>query len=176
MADNNQIFRKVSLERLSSPEQLDMLMRVTSPRSWVALLALCGLVAVAIGWGIFGSIPTKVNGVCILIRPGGVNEILTPGAGRVTDISVDVGDSVREGQMIARIERYDALEQIKSINAKLHELKAQEAKLKALNALSEQQQTSYLLESEKNLNNRIRTGEEHLRTLEAKIQTQAQRL
>lgn len=176
MADNNQIFRKVSLERLSSPEQLDMLMRVTSPRSWVALLALCGLVAVAIGWGIFGSIPTKVNGTCILIRPGGVNEILTPGAGRVTDISVDVGDSVSEGQMIARIERYDALEQVKSINAKLHELKAQEAKLKALNALSEQQQTSYLLESEKNLNNRIRTGEEHLRTLEAKIQTQAQLL
>lgn len=176
MADNNQIFRKVSLERLSSPEQLDMLMRVTSPRSWVALLALCGLVAVAIGWGIFGSIPTKVNGTCILIRPGGVNEILTPGAGRVTDISVDVGDSVSEGQMIARIERYDALEQVKSINAKLHELKAQEAKLKALNALSEQQQTSYLRESEKNLNNRIRTGEEHLRTLEAKIQTQAKLL
>lgn len=176
MADNNEIFRKVSLERLSSPEQLDLLMRVTSPKGWVALLALCGLVVVAIGWGIFGSIPTKVNGTCILIRPGGVNEILTPGAGRVTDIAVDVGDSVSEGQMIARIERYDALEQVKSINAKLHELKAQEAKLKALNALSEQQQTSYLLESEKNLNNRIRTGEEHLRTLEAKIQTQAQLL
>lgn len=176
MADNNEIFRKVSLERLSSPEQLDLLMRVTSPKGWVALLALCGLVVVAIGWGIFGSIPTKVNGTCILIRPGGVNEILTPGAGRVADIAVDVGDSVSEGQMIARIERYDALEQVKSINAKLHELKAQEAKLKALNALSEQQQTSYLLESEKNLNNRIRTGEEHLRTLEAKIQTQAQLL
>lgn len=176
MAENNQIFRKVSLERLSSPEQLDVLMHVTSPKGWVALLALCALVVIAISWGVFGSIPTKVDGSCILIRPGGVSEIVAPGAGRVADISVDVGDSVREGQMIARIERHDALDQIKSVEAKLHELKAQEAKLKALNALSTQQQTAYLLESEKNLNNRIRTGEERLHSLEAKIQTQAQLL
>jgi HlyD family secretion protein len=176
MAENNQIFRRVSLERLSSPEQLDTLMRVTSPKGWVALLALCGLVVVAIGWGIFGSIPSKVNGTCILIRPGGVSEIVAPGAGRIADISVDVGDSVREGQMVARIERHDALDQIKGVEAKLHELKAQESKLKTLNALSEQQQAAYLRASEKNLNNRIRTGEEHLRTLEAKIQTQAKLL
>lgn len=176
MAENNQISRKVALEKLSSPEQLDTLMRVTSPKGWVALLALCGLVAVAIGWGIFGSIPTKVSGTCILIRPGGVSEIVAPGAGRVTDISVDVGDSVSEGQMVARLERLDALEQIKGAEAKLHELKAQEDKLKTLDALSVAQQNLFLQESEKNLNNRIRTGEEHLRTLEAKIQTQSKLL
>lgn len=176
MADNNQIFRKVSLERLSSPEQLDMLMRVTSPKGWVALLSLCGLVAVAVGWGVFGSIPTKVNGTCILVRPGGVNEIVAPGGGRVIDISVDVGDNVREGQMIARIERHDALDQIKNIHAKLYDLRAQEAKIKAINALSKEQQDAYLRESENNLNDRIRTGEERLRMLDAKIQTQAKLL
>lgn len=172
MAANNQIFRKVSLERLSSPEQLDMLMRVTSPKGWVALIGLCALVVVAVAWGIFGSIPSKVVGTCILIRPGGVYEIVAPGAGRIADISVDAGDSVREGQMIARIERHDALERIKSTESKLHELKAQEDRLKKLNALSEEQQAAYLLDSEKNLNNRIRTGEERLRNLEAKIETQ----
>lgn len=176
MADTNQIFRKVSLERLSSPEQLDMLMRVTSPKGWIALLALCGLVTVAILWGIFGSIPTKVNGDCILIRPGGVSEIVAPGPGRVVDISVDGGDTVQEGQMIARIERHDALEQIKSIEAKLHELKAQEANLKALNALTEREQIAYLVASEKNLNNRIRSGEERLQALEAKVLTQTKLL
>jgi HlyD family secretion protein len=176
MADNNPIFRKVSLERLSSPEQLDMLMQVTSPKGWVALLALCGLGLVAIGWGIFGSIPTKVNGSCILIRPGGVSEIVAPGAGRMADISVEVGDSVREGQTIARIERSDTLDQIRTTEAKLHELKAQEKQLKAIDAQSEQQQTAYLRESDKNLNSRIRNGEENLRTLEAKIQNQAKLL
>lgn len=176
MASNNSIFRKVALDRLSSPEQLDMLMRVTSPKGWIALLALYGLLAMAIGWSVFGSVPTKINGSCILIRPGGVSEIVAPGAGQVSDISVDVGDTVREGQMIARIERHDSLDQIKSIEAKLHELKAQEEKLKTLDALSERQQAVFLLESEKNLNSRIRTGEERLLSLEAKIQTQAKLL
>jgi HlyD family secretion protein len=174
MDDNKQIFRKVALERLSSPEQIDMLMRVTSPKGWVALLALCGLVAAAIGWGIFGSIPTKVNGTCILIRPGGVRELVAPGGGRVVDISVDVGDSVREGQMVARIEHYDALEQIKNIKARLYELKSQEARLKTINALEAKQQSAYLSASKNILNNRIRTGQEHLQALEAKIHGQAQ--
>lgn len=174
MADNKEIFRKVSLERLSSPEQLDALMRVTSPKGWVVLLALCGLVVVAIGWGIFGSVPTKVNGTCILVRPGGIAEIVAPGAGRLIDISVDVGDTVVEGQMISRIERQDTLDQIKSLRGKLRELKSQEEKLTAINTMSQEQQAIYLRESESNLNNRIRNGEERLRTLEEKIQTQTE--
>ena len=176
MAVGPQIFRKVSLERLSSPEQLDALMRVTSPRGWVALLALCALLVLAVVWGLFGSIPSKVNGSCILIRLGGVSEIVAPGAGRIADISVDFGDNVREGQMIARIERLDVLDQIRSSEAKLHELKAQEVKLKSINLLSAEQQTAYLQDAEKNLNNRIRSGEERLRTLEEKMQTQGKLL
>lgn len=176
MSKNNQIFRKVSLERLSSPEQLDMLMRVTSPKGWVALIALCGLVVMAVYWGFWGSIPTKVNGTCILMSTNGASEIVSPGVGRVTDISVGVGDTIHQGQIVARIDRFDALDQIKITEAKLHELKAQEIKLKNISTKSEQQQTAYLLESEKNLHNRIRSQEEHLKALGTKIQGQAQLL
>lgn len=172
MAEQQQIFRKVSLDRLSSPEQLDMMMRVTSTRSWVALLALCTLVVLAIGWSIFGSIPSKVGGTCMLIRPGGVLEVVAPGAGRITDISVDVGDPVREGQMIARIERHEAQSQIRSTEAKLHELRTQEVNLKKINAMTEEQLGAYLVDAERNLNNRIATGEERLSALAAKLQSQ----
>ena len=34
-----QIFRKTALEKLSSPEQLDELMKITTPKGWVALIA-----------------------------------------------------------------------------------------------------------------------------------------
>ncbi len=34
------LFRETSLEKLSSPEQLDALIKVTSPRAWLALAAL----------------------------------------------------------------------------------------------------------------------------------------
>lgn len=38
------IFRQSSLDRLSSPEQLDQLIRITSRRSWIALVAMVAVV------------------------------------------------------------------------------------------------------------------------------------
>jgi HlyD family secretion protein len=173
MSEKREVFRRVSLERLSSPEQLDALMHVTSSRGWLALLALCGVLAVALAWSVFGSIPSKVKGSCILIRPGGVNEIVAPGAGTLSDIAVDVGDEVKGGQTVARIERLDGLEQVKATEAKLAALRAQEASLKKIHTLSRAEREAFWRDSEKNLNNRIRVGNERLHALEAKIQAQA---
>ena len=61
------LFRKASLERLSSPEQLDALMHVTQPTGWVALLAAAVILGAAILWGFVGSLPVKVVGRGILI-------------------------------------------------------------------------------------------------------------
>ena len=73
------IFRKVALERLSSPEQLDQLMQVTNPQGWLALVGLCALLAAALLWGIFGSVPTETTGEGILLRQGGVSELVAAG-------------------------------------------------------------------------------------------------
>ena len=45
------LFRKVALERLSSPEQIDSLMRVITPKAWLTLLPVYGLIALALAWG-----------------------------------------------------------------------------------------------------------------------------
>ena len=45
------IFRKVALERLSSPEQLDQLLQVTDPKGWMALGALALRQGVRCGCG-----------------------------------------------------------------------------------------------------------------------------
>ena len=45
---NKSIFRQAALERLSSPEQLDQLARVTQPVGWLALLALSLVILSAI--------------------------------------------------------------------------------------------------------------------------------
>ena len=39
MESQDRIFRQAALDRLSSPEQLDQLMQVTTPKSWMALVA-----------------------------------------------------------------------------------------------------------------------------------------
>ncbi|MBD1871008.1 hypothetical protein H6F95_27625 [Cyanobacteria bacterium FACHB-471] len=63
------IFRKESLERLSSPEQLDQLMQVVSPKSWLPLASLASLMALALVWGFFGRIPITAVGKGILVHP-----------------------------------------------------------------------------------------------------------
>jgi hypothetical protein len=68
MTDPNALFRKAALDKLSSPERLDVLMTVTSPRGWLALLTLAGLLGVLVGWIRYGSIPTRVEGQGMLIR------------------------------------------------------------------------------------------------------------
>ncbi|BAI74519.1 hypothetical protein AZL_a09880 (plasmid) [Azospirillum sp. B510] len=104
-------FRKVALDRLGSPEQLDRLVSITQPSSWVALLAVVLLLAAAVVWSIVGSIPTYVNGPGLLINSGGrIYSTLSPGSGRLGALNARIGDMVQEGQVIARIV-HDDLEQ-----------------------------------------------------------------
>jgi len=117
-----QIFRKVTLERLSSPEQLDQLMRITTPKGWVALISIGALLACAVLWGIWGTIPDKIMGQGILMKSGGVFNIVSNSTGRVQNLYFDVDDIVHRGQVVARVEQPQVLDQIKSARAKLREL------------------------------------------------------
>ena len=66
------IFRQAALERLASPEQLDQLMQVTTPRGWLALAALGCLLITAVILSFIWTIPVTVGGKCILtdLSPG----------------------------------------------------------------------------------------------------------
>jgi multidrug efflux pump subunit AcrA (membrane-fusion protein) len=98
-----ELFRKVALERLSSPEELDQLMQVTNVKGWLALVSLAVILAVALVWGFFGSIPTTVGGQGILLRTEGVYNVLAVSPGQISVIYVNVGDLVTEGETIARV-------------------------------------------------------------------------
>ena len=120
------LFRKVALDKLSSPEQLDQLIIITTPRAWFALIAIGGLIVTAILWGIFGSIPTKVYGQGIVTKSYGVYNIIHPYTGRITDIRVSVGDPVKKGDVVARIEQPQLVEQINDLKTQLEHLKTLE--------------------------------------------------
>ncbi|MDD2402701.1 MAG: biotin/lipoyl-binding protein, partial [Clostridia bacterium] len=102
---NNRVFREVSIERLSSPEQLDQMMSVTSPRAWFSLIALAAILFTTIIWSILGSIPYKTEGEGILIKSEGVYNISHTKGGKIIDISVKAGDIVKKGDIVARIEQ-----------------------------------------------------------------------
>jgi HlyD family secretion protein len=119
------IFRKVSLERLSSPEQLDQMVQVTDPKGWIALAGLGALLLAAVGWGIWGSIPTEVQGDGILLRQGGISDLVSNAAGQIQEMLVGVGDVIEKGQPVARIQQDALLRQIADDRAKLALLRSQ---------------------------------------------------
>ncbi len=115
----DRLFRKVALERLSSPEQLDQLMRVISPLGWLALIPLLGLILIAVLWGWFGSVATTVAGKCILISPAGLADVTSPAAGRITEALVRVGDTVKVNQIVARVAQPELADRIEKMTAVL---------------------------------------------------------
>lgn len=57
----NQLFRKSSLDRIASPEQLNDYIKATSPAAWLVLAAAVILLTGACLWGIFGRLETKLT-------------------------------------------------------------------------------------------------------------------
>lgn len=57
---NKQLFRKTSIERVSSPEQLNDYVRVSNPGVWMILAAVITLLIGVCVWGIFGHLETKI--------------------------------------------------------------------------------------------------------------------
>lgn len=62
----NQLFRKKSIEKVSSPEQLNDYIRVSNPGVWIALAAVIVLLIGVCVWGIFGKIETTVGSAAVV--------------------------------------------------------------------------------------------------------------
>jgi HlyD family secretion protein len=130
MTEKDKLFRKVSLERLSSPEELDQVIQVTTPKGWIALLTLAGLIIVGMIWGIFGSVPTKVSGMGIFISGEGVKDISAPTWGQVTTVYISPGEIVARGQMVARIAQPELITEISRMRSKLMEFEREKSQIR----------------------------------------------
>jgi hypothetical protein len=62
---NKTVFRKSSMENLSSPEQLNDYIKAASPSVWIILAAIILLLGAAFAWIFFGCIYTRVAGVAV---------------------------------------------------------------------------------------------------------------
>lgn len=170
------LFRKVALERLSSPEQLDTLMHVITPSAWLALAPLLGLIVLALFWGWFGSIPTKVDGKCILINPTGLADIASNSAGRITAVTVRVGDVVKAGQQVALVAQPELLDRIEKAEQKLRELQTQGRVVRAFSAQGVALGAEALAQQRRNLESRLSVVQQQARVAGEREKTQSQLL
>jgi HlyD family secretion protein len=117
------MFRKAALAKLSSPEQLDSLMQVTTPKGWIALSGLVVLILAGLVWGIFGRTAERVSGAGILIKEGGIFGIESRGGGIITNVLVNVNDEVKEGQVVLRVSQVEVAQEIKQNETLLEDLR-----------------------------------------------------
>ena len=67
MAEDNQtLFRKKAMNRISSPEDLTGYLRVTSPGMWIILAAVIVLLAGLFAWSAVGTLKTTVDATAIV--------------------------------------------------------------------------------------------------------------
>ena len=171
---NSTIFRKVSLDRLSSPEQLDQLIQVTNPRGWITLTAFGALLSAAIAWSVFGSIADKVGGHGILIRTGGVLEVTALTSGQVVDVAFRVGDMVEDGQVIARVAQPELIRQTQAAKAGVQEATAEYARVRQFAERDLSLRSAGLVQREAALAEAIRAGRERVRWLDERLTGQEQ--
>jgi len=65
------LFRKKSMDRISSPEQLNDYIRVSTPSVWLLLIAIVVLLVGVCVWGVFGRMETTLP-VAAVAREGAV--------------------------------------------------------------------------------------------------------
>jgi hypothetical protein len=86
---NNKIFRKKSIDKINSPEQLNEFITVSKPSIWLLLAAIILLLIGVCVWGVFGTLETKES-VVISVNNGVGHLYLT----------YDQLDSVSEGMTV----------------------------------------------------------------------------
>ena len=84
------VFQKKALRRLESPEQLDKLIVVTPPLTWMIMAGASLIVIAFLAWAFFGSIiqSTTVDGIVMGDEKGSVLAL----------VPIDEAGRIREGQ------------------------------------------------------------------------------
>jgi len=164
------IFRETALQRLSSPEQLDQLIRVTTPRTWIAVVTSLTLVAAALLWGVIGTVPLRVSAPGVLAdREGRLFPATAQASGMIKQVLVRSGDRVTAGQMIATLDVADLEEQLAAARS-YHDMLASQRR--SLEAAQQDQRAARRKASDSRaaaLNQRIQEGEAYATALRSEM-------
>lgn len=97
------VFRKTALERISSPEQLDKMLRVTPPMGFLAVAAAALMALAALVWAFFGAIPSTLDSQAMLLSPAYACGVFSGARGTVENLYVKENSPVTAGQVLADI-------------------------------------------------------------------------
>jgi HlyD family secretion protein len=120
----SRLFRKTALDRLSSPEELDQVVKISVGGSWIVLVAVLLFCAGATVWAITSRLPTTAAGRGMIVRIGGVLNVVSRGGGVVRSVDVRVGQRVEANQVVARIAQPALAERLRGLTDELSQVTA----------------------------------------------------
>lgn len=165
------IFRKAALERLSQPEQLDQLLEITKPRSWIVLVVLLLLVATLAGWGLIGRVTTRVAAQGILLG-GGVSDVVPLTSGAVSRLLVNVGDRVEAGEVVAELAQPELERQLSDARVRLVQLEAEHRQIASFGSQDLRLQEGLIERQRETLAAQIRSAGERSAYLERQMESE----
>lgn len=101
MDGEDHIFRERAVDSASSPESINRVAPIASPRLWILVAGASAVIVTFSAWAFFGTIPLMVRGMGILIEGSMVVAAEAPADGRIGDLQVKPGDRVVQGQVLA---------------------------------------------------------------------------
>jgi NHLM bacteriocin system secretion protein len=115
-------FRKSALEKLSTPEKLDQLIKVTGTKAWIALITIMVAIFTALIWSFMGTVKTKLDVVGVVLG-GDVHEVVATAQGQLVELKIAIGNNVKKGDVIATIRQPELFQQIEEAKVVLSDRK-----------------------------------------------------
>lgn len=101
----SQLFSQEALDKLRSPEKLDTMLPITTPISWMGLIAVLVLLFSVVLWSIYGSFTVKADGMGLIMDSAGVMNVSHIASGKISSLYVRPGMVVKKGDLIAHMEQ-----------------------------------------------------------------------
>lgn len=102
---NSQIFSQEALDKLRSPEKLDTMLPITTPVSWMALIAILVLLFSVVLWSIYGAFTVKAEGMGLIMDSAGLMNVTHTANGKIARLYVQPGMPIKKGDLIAHMEQ-----------------------------------------------------------------------
>ncbi len=97
------IYRKSALDRIASEDQLDKVLKVTSPMSWLALAGVTLMISVVLIWSVVGSLPSTITASGVIVSSNtSTNTVLATQRGTIQGV-VPSGEEIRMETPVAQI-------------------------------------------------------------------------
>lgn len=112
-----EVFRKSSLEDISTPDEMGDYIKVTNPGIWVMLIACLAIAVAAIIWSIVGRIPDTVSARGVIFPSSGTVTVVSTGSGEIQDMRISTGSEVSPLDILAVVPRNDLIAELEELRS-----------------------------------------------------------